>query len=237
MDKNVSFALDDISLIKTVIDRTQKDFSKISFFFIWIGIINGIAAIIEQLMYYFRNEYGYGFGAVHLLGIGYYWFRILGYAFIFFYYLRKIKSSSNDISNGMLKIWGIVLIGSYALLFLYMYLIPSGNDDRINTLWKCRELIEILPVIFALFMTGILAQKRIITVVTAIYSVLFFVLFLSMKQVSFGTIGGSGTLVSVSSITIRVVMIFGMIALGIFLKMGAQNHGHKYNTRSISDEA
>ena len=55
MDKNVALALDDISLIKTVIERTQQDFSEIAPFFIWVGIINGIAAIVEQLMYYIRN--------------------------------------------------------------------------------------------------------------------------------------------------------------------------------------
>ncbi len=52
MDKNVALALDDISLIKTVIERTQQDFSKIAPFFIGVGIINGIAAIVEQLMYF-----------------------------------------------------------------------------------------------------------------------------------------------------------------------------------------
>jgi hypothetical protein len=237
MDKNVALALDDISLIKTVIERTQQDFSKIAAFFIWIGVINGIAAIVEQLMYFFRNTSGYDFPLVQVFGFSYYWIKILGYVLLFFVFSRKLKAMNNDISNGMLKIWGIVLVGSYLFVFLYMHLMPNGNNEMINTLWKCRELIEILPVIFAFFMTGILTQRRIISIITALYSLVYFVLFFSMKQMPFGTIGGAGTLISVSSFSIRIVMIFGMIALGLFFKIGARNHGNKYNTRSLSNEA
>jgi hypothetical protein len=237
MDKNVALALDDISLIKTVIERTQQDFSKIAPFFIWVGIINGIAVIVEQLMYYIRNTYGYETSLVHIFGAGYYWIKIIGYIILFIFFSRKLRIANNDISYGMLKIWGIFLIGSYVFIFLYMYLLPAGNNDRIMTLWRCKELLEILPIIFALFMTGILTQRKLITICTVCYSVLYLVLFLSMKQMPFGAIGGKGTLISVSSFTIRIVMIFGMVALGLFFKIGAKNHGNKYNTGSFSNEA
>lgn len=237
MDKNVALALDDISLIKTVIERTQQDFSEIAPFFIWVGIINGIAAIVEQLMYYIRNTYGYETSLVHIFGAGYYWIKIIGYIILFIFFSRKLRIANNDISHGMLKIWGIFLIGSYVFIFLYMYLLPTGNNDRIMTLWRCKELLEILPIIFALFMTGILTQRKLITICTACYSVLYLVLFLSMKEMPFGTIGGKGALISVSSFSIRVVMIFGMVALGLFFRIGVKNHGNKYNTRSFSNEA
>ncbi len=230
MDKTIENALDDISLIKTVILKTQKDFAKVASFFIWIGIINGIAWIIEQLAYYIRNTVGYGNVYVQLLGQGYHWVRLIGYIVVFAIFYRKLKSFQNDISEGMIKIWGIVLIGSYALLFLYMHLIPSGNDDRINTLWKCRELIEILPVVVALFMTGILTKRRIITICTAIYSIVYFVLFLSMKEVPYGSFGGKGTLIPISSVSVRCLMILGMIILGLYLKIGAKNNGDTFNT-------
>ena len=118
-----------------------------------------------------------------------------------------------------------------------MSLIPDGNSDKIVTLWKCRELIEILPVIFALFMTGILAKKNVITICTAIYSIIYFVLFLSMKEIPYGTWGGAGTLISLSSVSIKCLMIFGMIALGVYLKIGAKGYGDKCNTGGVSDEA
>ena len=43
-------------------------------------------------------------------------------------------------------------------------------------------------------------------------------------------------MISVSSVSIRIVMTAGMIILGLFLKKGVKN-GNKFNTGSISDEA
>ena len=224
MDRKIETALDDILLIKAIIERTQKDFSKVSMFFIGIGIVNAIVWLLEQMTYFVRNTVAYGYWLVNILGQGSRWFRLIGYIvlFIIFY---------------MVKIWGIVLIGSNILSFLYMSLIPSGNSDKIITLWKCRELIEILPVIFVLFMTGILTKKNVVTIGTAIYSIFYFVMFLSMKEIPYGTWRGTGTLISTSSVSIKCLMIFGMIALGMFLKIGAKNHGDKCNSGSISDEA
>ena len=159
MDRKIETALDDISLIKTVIERTQKDFSRISMFFIWIGMVSAIVWISEQVTYFIRNTVGYEYWLVNVLGQSSFWIRLIGYSVLFIIFYGKIKTTNNEISEGMVKIWGIVLIGSNILSFLYMILIPAGNNDKIITLWKCRELIEILPVIFALFMTGILAKK------------------------------------------------------------------------------
>lgn len=227
MDRKIETALDDISLIKTVIERTQKDFSRISMFFIWIGMVSAIVWISEQVTYFIRNTVGYEYWLVNVLGQSSFWIRLIGYSVLFIIFYGKIKATNNEISEGMVKIWGIVLIGSNILSFLYMILIPAGNNDKIITLWKCRELIEILPVIFALFMTGILAKKNIVTVCTAIYSIIYFALFMGMRQIPYGTGGG---LISISSLSIKCLMIFGMIALGMCLKIGAKSHGDKYNT-------
>ncbi len=237
MDRKIEIALDDISLIKEVIKRTQKDFAKVSMFFIWIGIVNVIVWIMEQMTYYIRNKVGYGFWLVYALGQGSHWIRLIGYIVLFIIVYRKIKTVNNEISEGMIKIWGIVLVGGHILSFLYASLIPDGNSDKIITLWKCRELIDILPVIFALFMTGIFAQKNVITVCTAIYSIIYFMLFLSMKEIPYGIYGGRGTLISLSSMSIKFLMTFGMVILGMYLKIGAKRHGDKYNTRGISNEA
>ena len=237
MDKNIELALDNISLIKAVIERTQQDFAKISMFFVGIGIINAIAWVVEQIAYFIRNTSGYGNSFVQVLSQGSQIIKLAGYIFLFLYFYKKTQEAKNDICQGMVKIWGGVLVSSFLLTYFYMFLIPSGNNDSIITLWKCREIIEILPIILALFMTGVLTQKRIITICTAIYSIIYFVLFFTMKQVNYGTWGGAGTQVSLSSVTIRLVMIFGMIALGVYLKIGARSYGDKHNTRSISDEA
>ena len=237
MERTIENALDDISLIKAVIDRTQKDFAKVAMFFIWIGAVNGIAWILEEFTYYIRNKVGYGSWIVQLLGQGYDWLRFIGYIILFVIYYKKIKTTNNEISEGMIKIWGIVLIGSYILSFMYIRFLPNGNNDRLITLWKCRELIEVLPVIFALFMTGILTKRVIITACTSFYSILYFVLFVSMREISYGSFGGHGTQVSLSSISVKCVMILGMFFLGLYLKIGAKDYGDKINTRSFSFKA
>ena len=230
MEKTIENALDDISLIKAVIEKTQKDFAKVAMFFIGIGLVNGFAWIMEQLAYYIRNTAGYGNWLVQALGQGTHLLRFGGYIVLFVCFYKKIKATNNEISEGMIKIWGIVLIGSYVLSFIYMRLLPNGNDDKLITLWRCKELIEVLPVIFALFMTGILTQKMTITVCTAIYSIMYFVLFVGMKEIPYGTFGGTGTLMPLSSISVKCLMILGMIVLGIYLKIGARSHGDKLNT-------
>ena len=137
---------------------------------------------------------------------------------------------------GLLKVWGIILIGTRIFIFLYIFLLPSGNSDAINILWRCRELIEILPIIVILLVTGVLTQIKAISVVTGMYSILYFILFTGMQEVRYGMLGGRGTMISVSSVSIRIVMTAGMIILGLFLKKGVKN-GNKFNTGSISDEA
>ena len=129
------------------------------------------------------------------------------------------------------------MIGSQIFAFIYISLLPAGNNAAINMMWRCKELIIILPVIVILFVTGVLTQMKAITIVTSLYGILYFVLFTSMGEVQYGTIGGSGTRVSASSISIRVVMTVGMIILGLFLKKGANKNGNKFNTGSVSDEA
>ena len=137
---------------------------------------------------------------------------------------------------GLLKVWGIILIGTRIFIFLYIFLLPSGNSDAINILWRYRELVEILPIIVILLVTGVLTQIKAISVVTGMYSILYFILFTGMQEVRYGMLGGRGTMISVSSVSIRIVMTAGMIILGLFLKKGVKN-GNKFNTGSISDEA
>ncbi|WP_026667284.1 hypothetical protein [Butyrivibrio sp. AE2005] len=226
MDRTIENALDDISLIKAVIVRTQKDFAKVAKFFICIGVVNGIAWIIEETAYFIRSFVGDGSWIVQFLGQGYRLLRFVGYISLFIIYYKKIKATNNDISEGMIKIWGMVLIGSYVLSFLYIRLLPIGNDDRLIALWRCRELIEVLPVIFALFMTGILTKRIIITACTSLYSILYFVLFASMKEITYGNFGGQGgAQMPLSSISVKCIMILGMFFLGWYLKIGAKEHG------------
>lgn len=218
MDNKLEMAMDEIALIKRVIEKTQQDFSRISAYFIWIGIVNLTVWLLEEFSYLLRNRLGYDCAAASVLGWGGRIMRLIGYIVLFLYFYREVQKSGNEISEGMVKIWGIVLIASRSFMYLYIGLIPAGNNDKITILFRCRELIEVLPVIVALLMTGILTKRNVITLLTAAYSVFYFVLFMSMKEVPYGTWGGTGTRTSASSVCIQYLMSLGMAVLGIYLR-------------------
>jgi len=236
MKSKVEIALEDVIMIKKVIEKTQQDFSRISSFFLWIGIINFLVFILEQISYYIRNIMGLLSSAYMALEKICIVFPIIAYIVCFLYFRKKIIGNHNDISNGMLKVWGIILIGSYIFKYLYIMLLPGTEIDFVNGLWRCSELIIFLPIIFGHFMTAILTKSRFLIIVTCIESLIFFALFTSMREVPYGTLGGIGTRVSLSSAFVRIVMILGMILLGIYLKKrGSSIHGNKYDTGSISN--
>ena len=218
MDNKLEMAMDEIALIKRVIEKTQQDFSRISAYFIWIGIVNLAVWLLEEVCYLLWNRLGYSLMGMTAFGWAGHIMRLIGYIALFLYFYRKVRKSGNEISEGMVKIWGIVLIASRILLYLYIGLIPAGNNDKIAILYRCRELIEVLPVIVALLMTGILTKRNVITFLTAVYSIVYFVLFMSMKEVSYGTWGGTGTRTSASRICIQYLMSLGMIGLGVYLR-------------------
>lgn len=235
MDRNVERAIGDIAVIKSVIERTQRDFSRISVFFIWIGGINLIKFVVEQISYYFRNVNGYGSEMSAFLANTSRVLPLMAYVICFMFFYKIIKLRNNSISMGLLNVWGIILIGSELLTFMYAYLIPVGNNVAVNMMWRYKELILILPIIVILLVTGIITQRKVISILTCVYSVIYFILFTGMKEIKYGTWGGTGTMVSASSISIRFIMTLGMIALGLYLKRGV-NNGNKFNTGSISDE-
>lgn len=218
MDQKLESAINDVALIKKVLEKTQRDFSKVSVYFIGIGILHLTAWLLEEISYFIRNRYGYGYSTASSFWWGGRILLMAGYGVLFFYFMKKAKMTGNEICESMVKVWMVVLIGSGILGWLYMVLLPSGNSDKVTVLWRCRELIEVLPVIFALFMTGIMTRRRPVTVFTAIYSIFYFVMFVSMKEVPYGTWGGVGTLSSASGVCMQYLMSIGMIVLGIYLK-------------------
>ena len=158
MSSDIKSAMEDISFIKEVIERTRKDFSRIAVFFIWIGLISVAEFILEQAAYGVRNVYGYSSQAyaasealVRLL-------PLLAYGICFGIYYRKIKAYRNDISIGMVKVWGTVLLLSQLFPYLYIQFLPAASNEALNVFFRCGEMITILPVFVALLMTGILTE-------------------------------------------------------------------------------
>lgn len=55
MAQNVTEAIEEVTLIKRVIDRTQNDFSRIADFFIAIGIVNVVTYLLHADMLQLLN--------------------------------------------------------------------------------------------------------------------------------------------------------------------------------------
>ncbi len=237
MNSDIKSAMEDLSFIKEVIERTKKDFSRIALFFIWIGLINIGKFALEQVMYGIRNIYGYSSPVYAVSEILYRLLPLIAYGICFFIYYKKIKSYRNDISIGMVKVWGAVLFLSQLFPYLYIQFLHAASDAALNVFFRCGEIITILPVFIALLMTGILTEHKIITIVTLLTSIFYMALFGSMKEMVYGTIGGTGTRISVSSMLIKIIMTFGMLLIGSYLKRGAGENGDQRDTGGVSEQA
>ena len=90
MTQNITEALEDVNLIKKVIDRTQNDFSKVSGFFISIGVIKLFTCLLYALMLGIMNNMervGYVMWGLLLVG---------GELFRVFYYIVSYEGMVNN---------------------------------------------------------------------------------------------------------------------------------------------
>ena len=86
MDKKIEMAIDDIALIRRVIERTRQDFSRISAYFIGIGILNLAAWLSEEIAYMIQNLTGYGQTTARILWWSGRGLILAGYVFLFVYF-------------------------------------------------------------------------------------------------------------------------------------------------------
>jgi len=226
MNKDIESAIEKIDIIKEVINKTQKDFSKISSFFIWVGVINLVMIVFEHIVYYVRDIYGYGSGIYSVLSTIFQPFVLVSYIICYLFFSNKMKKNNNEISLGLFKTWGVVLIGSKIWLDFYMRLVPDGINEELSMLWRCKELIIALPLFVVLFMTGILTKSRLLNIITGFISILYLILFTSMKEITYGAIMGNiGTRISVSGLFVNIIMSIGMIGLSVYLRKGVKMYG------------
>lgn len=235
MDKKIKNALDDINLIKEVVNKTQQNFTTAPHFLISVGIVNITYIILEQLGYYFRNVYGYVSNIYHVLGSVLSVFQLVGYV-ILFLFLNVKKRHSDNMDKKIFEMWGIIFIGSEVLFWIYKIFLPVGSSQTIGILYRFSELVLMLPVLIGSVATGIFLKDRFLCVVTSIFSCIYLILFVGMKEIPYGTIAGVGTRLPLSSILMRLFLTIGLLAIGIYLKKWRRIiHGNKCNTRSLSN--
>lgn len=235
MDRQIKNALENINLIKEVVDKTQQNFSKTSSFLISIGILNVFYIILEQLAYYFRNIYGYSSNIYRYFGSILPILPLIGYIVIFAVFRVK-QGYSNNIDKKLLNVYGFIFIGSNILYLGYKMFLPATSNLVVNTMYRCAELFLALPAILGIIMLGIWIKDRYILILSVVYACVYLVLFASMKEIPYGTIGGVGTRLPLSSILLKLFLTICIILTGVYLKKRRYIiHGNTVNTRSLSN--
>lgn len=199
------------------------------------GIVNIIYIILEQVGYWFRNTYGYASNIYHFFVSVLSVFQFVGYTVLFLFFQTK-KKRSDSIDKKLFEMWGIIFIGSEVLFWIYQIFLPAGNNQVLGTLHRCSELVLMLPLLTGGILTGVLLKDKLLWSTAAIFSCIYLILFVGMKEIPYGTIGGGGTRLPLSGVWMRFFFTIGLLAMGIYLKKWRTIiNGNKCNTRSVSN--
>lgn len=213
MAQNVTEAIEEVSLIKRVIDKTQNDFSRIAGFFIAIGGVN----LATYLMYAAMLQIIKGLEqvpyAVWQIFWGLNYVSVTGYVILFLRYHHKMKPWNNHLSVSLINIWGILLIGGemFRLFFSSTYFQESNVHFYQKTL-------TFLFLVIGCFVLGFVIQDRLIVWASCAVVILYMFLAAVKKTVSVGDFHGNDIRLGPDVFLTAAVASIGMILLGMELK-------------------
>lgn len=213
MAQNVAEAIEEVTLIKRVIDRTQNDFSRIADFFIAIGIVNVVTYLLYAYMLQLLN------GADHVPYFAWCVFRglkyvsVAGYGILFYIYRRRLKNWNNHLSVSLINIWGVLLIGGeiFRLFFASSYF---GEQD---VYFFQRTLTFLFPLI-GCFIMGFVIQDKLIVWAASAVGILYMCLAALGIAVTVADFHGNAVKTGLDVLLTAAVVSVGMILLGVELK-------------------
>lgn len=211
--QNVAEAIEEVNLIKKVIDRTQNDFSRIANFFISIGVINTVTYLMYVILFQIikgMEHVGYSFWML-FRGLNY--ISVLGYIVLFFIYRRKLKNRNNALSLSMINIWGTLLIGGEAFRIFF----SAVNFGKQDVYFYQKTLTFLFPVIGCLVL-GFVIQDKLIQWAAFLIVILYMLLSGMGIEIKVGSMLGNNVNVGIGSILTGIIVSAGMILLGIHLK-------------------
>lgn len=214
MTQNITEALEDVNLIKKVIDRTQTDFSKVSGFFIGIGVIKLFTCLLYALLLGIMNnmeKVGYVMWGL-FRGISF--VSIIGYFIVYLIYHDKLKKFKNELSMSLINIWGLLLVGGE--LFRIFYYIVSYEGMVNNQI--IQPPFNFVFVIIGCFVMGFVIQDKLIQKVSLAMTVIFLVLAGINLNVTVAYFHGNAVKLNVITVFTVVILSAGMILMGFYLK-------------------
>ena len=213
MMQNVTEAIEEVNLIKKVIDRTQNDFSGIANFFISIGIINTVTCLLYVTLFQIIKGMDHVEYTVWMLFRGLNYISVSGYVVLFFIYRHKLKNRNNALSLSMINIWGTLLIGG-EVFRIFFSAVNFGEQD---VYFYQKTLTFLFPLIGCLVL-GFVIQDKLIQWVAFLIAILYMFLSGMGIEVKVGSILGNNVNVGIDSILTGIIVSAGMILLGIHLK-------------------
>ncbi len=216
MSQIIAEALEDVNLIKKVIDKTHNDFSKVSNFFIGIGVIQMITCILCALMFGAMKNMGDISLTMWRLFRGISFVSIIGYFIVYLIYHHKLKQFKNELSMSLINIWGMLLVGGelFRILFNMVSYERTGNDQFIQ------PLFQFVFVMIGCFVMGFVIQDKLIQRVSLSLAFLFLILAGTGLEVRVADFHGNDVKINATTIFTAVILSVGMILMGIYLKKG-----------------
>lgn len=214
MSQQISEALEDVSLIKKVIYKTQNDFSKVSGFFIGIGAVRLLTCLLYALMFGVMQ----GMGNISLAmwslfrGIGF--VSTIGYFIVYLIYHYKLKQFRNELSMSLINIWGMLLVGG-EVFRIFFNMASYGKADHNQFI---QPLFQFVFVITGCFVMGFVIQDRLIQRVSLAMAFLFLILAGTDSAVTVADFHGSAVKINAITVFTTVILSVGMILLGCYLK-------------------
>ena len=169
MSQKITEALEDVSFIKKVIYKTQNDFSKVSNFFIGIGVVQMLTCFLYALMFGVIKSAESVSMAMWSLFRGISFVSIIGYFIVFLVYHYKLKQFKNELSMSLINIWGMLLVGGelFRIFFNIVSYEKIGNNQFIQ------PLFQFVFVIIGCFVMGFVIQDKLIQKVSLAMTFLF----------------------------------------------------------------
>ena len=155
--QNVAEAIEEVNLIKKVIDRTQNDFSRIANFFISIGMINTVTCLLYVTLFQIIKRMDHVEYAVWMLFRGLNYISVLGYVVLFIIYRHKLIKRNNALSLSMINIWGTLLIGGEVFRIFF----SAVNFGKQDVYFYQKTLTFLFPLIGCLFLGFVILDKLI----------------------------------------------------------------------------
>ncbi len=216
---DVKEANNDIQLIKEILNQTQYDISKTGNFFVWVGIINMVSILVKEIGYLLLDSaqeisrmFWLVFRSVDVLS-----FVIIVAAYLI--YFSSLIKTGNDLSKSVLKIWGILIIGGKILLKIFFSVYSEvHNDVPVGGVSGLEKFTFFLLIIIGFLCMGILVHDKMITNSIFLCVVLYFILLCANIDVAVGSIHGNSVNMYAHDILLSVLLSFGMIISGIYIR-------------------